>query len=77
MDFARSTPQGAHYHADVIYLLPLMGIKKGASALWYSELSLRQLGSRQSLYPDGQHTLAFYIKCVQPVGPVLGGIISL
>ncbi len=22
MDFARSAPQGAHYHADVIYLLP-------------------------------------------------------
>ncbi len=21
-----------------------------------------------SLYPDGQHTLAFYIKCVPPVG---------
>ncbi len=23
---------------------------------------------QQSLYPDGQHTLVFYIKCVQPVG---------
>ncbi len=22
MDIARSTPQGAHYHADAIYLLP-------------------------------------------------------
>ncbi len=22
MDVARSAPQGAHYHADVIYLLP-------------------------------------------------------
>ncbi len=22
VDVARSTPQGAHYHADVIYLLP-------------------------------------------------------
>ncbi len=23
---------------------------------------------QQSLYPDGQHTLAFYIKCVPPAG---------
>ncbi len=23
---------------------------------------------QQSLYPDGQHTLAFFIKCVPPVG---------
>ncbi len=30
MDAARSTPQGAHYHADVINLLPLLGIKKEA-----------------------------------------------
>ncbi len=69
MDVARSAPQGAHYHADVIYLLPKMGIKKGASALWYSELSIHQLGSRPTVFcPDGQHTLAFYIKCVPPVG---------
>ncbi len=33
MDVVRSAPQGAHYHADVIYLLPYLGIKKGASAL--------------------------------------------
>ncbi len=25
---------------------------------------------KQSLYPAGQHTLAFYIKCVPPVGHV-------
>ncbi len=24
--------------------------------------------AKQSLYPDGHHTLAFYIKCVPPVG---------
>ncbi len=54
MDVARSAPQG---------------IKKGASALWYSELNLHQLGSgQQSFYPDGQHNLAFFIKCVPPVG---------
>ncbi len=38
MVVARSAPRGAHYYADVIYLLPLLGIKKGARALWYSEL---------------------------------------
>ncbi len=27
-----------------------MGMKKGASALWYSELSLRQLGSRPTVF---------------------------
>ncbi len=27
-----------------------MGIKKGASALWYSELSLHQLGSRPTVF---------------------------
>ncbi len=47
MDVARSAPQGAHYyHAGVIYLPTYLGIKKGAWALWYSELSLHQLGSR-------------------------------
>ncbi len=50
MDVARSAPQGGHYHADVIYLLPLLGIKKGARALWYSELSLHQLGSRPTVF---------------------------
>ncbi len=28
MDVARSTSQGFHCHTNVIYLLPLMGIKK-------------------------------------------------
>ncbi len=50
MDVARSAPQRAHYHADVNYLLPLLGIKKGASVLWYSELSLHQLGSRPTVF---------------------------
>ncbi len=59
----------AHYHGDVIDLLLPLGVKKGVSALWYSELSQNQLDSDQhSLYSDGQHTLAFYIKCVPLVG---------
>ncbi len=33
MDVARSAPQGAHYHADVIYLLPKMGNKEGSKNL--------------------------------------------
>ncbi len=46
-----------------------MRIKKGVSALWYSKLSLtNSVPDQQSLYPDGQHTLAFYIKCVPTVG---------
>ncbi len=33
MDIARSVPQGDHYHADVVYLLPSLGIKKGTIVL--------------------------------------------
>ncbi len=33
LDVARSAPQGAHYYADVMHLLPFLGIKKGARAL--------------------------------------------
>ncbi len=33
MRVARSAPQGAHYHADVIHLLPLLEIKKEAMCL--------------------------------------------
>ncbi len=50
MDVARSAPQGAHYHADVIYLLYKMRIKKGASAYWYNELRIHQLGSRPTVF---------------------------
>ncbi len=50
MDVARSAPQGAHYHAYVIYLLPSLGIKKGARGFFYAELDLHQLGSRTAFY---------------------------
>ncbi len=40
MYVVRSTPQEAHYHANVIYLLPYLGIKKGARDFWYSGLRL-------------------------------------
>ncbi len=70
MDVARSAPQGAHYHADVIYLLPYLGIKKGASALWYSELGLHQLGSRPTVFiPRWTNTPLHSISSVcQPWG---------
>ncbi len=47
---ARSAPQGAHYQAGVIYLLPYLEIKKGASALWHSDISLHQLGSLPTVF---------------------------
>ncbi len=50
MDIARSAPQGAHYHAVVIYLLLKLGVREGARALWYSELSLLLLGSRPTVF---------------------------
>ncbi len=67
MDVAQSKPQGAHYHADIIYLLSLLGLKKGARNYDYTKLSSHQ----HSLDADGQHTLAFYIKHVPPVGLVV------
>ncbi len=56
MDVARSAPQGAHYHVDVIYLLHQLRIKNGALGFWYSKLSLH------SLYPVGQQIFAFFNK---------------
>ncbi len=50
MDVARSAPQGAINHADVIFVLPLLGIKKGARALWHSEFNLNQLGSPPEVF---------------------------
>ncbi len=61
-DVARSAPPGAHYHADVVYLLPLVGIMRGVWGLWYS------ISNQHSCYPVGQHTFVFYTKCVTPVG---------
>ncbi len=45
MDAARSAPQGAHYHIDVIYL-----IKKRAMGLWYIGLGQRHLGPRLTFF---------------------------
>ncbi len=49
MGVARSAPQGAHYHTDVIYLFPKLGIKNGTWDLWYSGKGLHLLGSRPTL----------------------------
>ncbi len=57
MDVAWSTPQLVHYHADSIYLLPLLGIKKEARALWYSELSLHKLGLCTPMYNILLHSI--------------------
>ncbi len=54
MDVARSAPQVVHYHADVIYLFPQLGIKKGAWGSWYSGLGLHQLVSVQSMGEMGK-----------------------
>ncbi len=37
IDVARTAPQGVHYHTDDTYVLPKLGIKKGAWGLWYLE----------------------------------------
>ncbi len=48
-------------------LASLNGNKEGSKDLMVLRVSLRQ----QSLYLDGQHTLAVYTKCVPPVGVVV------
>ncbi len=37
-----------------------------------SQAYTNSVPAQQSLYPDGQLTLAFYIKCVLPVGLAAG-----
>ncbi len=59
MDVARSEPQGAHYHADVIYLLPQHGIMKIARTYTNS-------------VPSWQSTLAFLTRHVLPMEHVAG-----
>ncbi len=65
MDVARSAPQGAHYyHADVIYL-PLNWEYRREHGVdcTPSKTYANSVPDQQCLYPDGQHTLAFKIKC--------------
>ncbi len=64
MDVARFAPLEAHYHADVIYLLPYMGIKKGARALWYSELGLHQFGFRLTAFVPRWAYILVRLNCI-------------
>ncbi len=69
MDVARSAPQGAHYyHADVIHweLRREHGVYGTPSKVYTNSVP-----DQQSLDPDGQHTHAFYTKCVPPVEHLL------
>ncbi len=69
MDAARSALQGAHYyHAGVNYVLPELGIKKGAWGLQYFESSLHQLGSRPIVFIPRwtTHPCILYQVCVTP-----------
>ncbi len=53
MDVTRYAPQETHYQRA--YLTP-------------SETYTNSVLDRNSLHPGEQHTLAFYSKCVAPVG---------
>ncbi len=50
MNVARPATQGAHYHADFIYLLPHLSLKTGARRLLKSYLGLRQLACRPAYF---------------------------
>ncbi len=64
MDVARSAPQGSNYHAEVIYLI---GNKEGIKGLM-----VKPIPTRFPLYPDGQHTLAFYTAREHIVAALVG-----
>ncbi len=36
-----------------------------------SKVNTNSVPDQHSIYPGGQHTLAFYTKCVIPKGPVV------
>ncbi len=64
-----SALQGAHFHAGVIHLLLYLEIKKGQGFFGNpSKAYTNLIPDQYSLYRGGQHTLAFYIKCVRPLG---------
>ncbi len=59
MNVVQPAPQGAHYHADVIrWELRREQGPYGTPSKAYTN----SVSDQQSLYPDGQHTLAFYTK---------------
>ncbi len=68
MDDARSTPQAANYHADIISLLHLLGMKEEHGV----DDTPRQaytssVPGQHSLDTVGQHTFVFYGKYAMPV----------
>ncbi len=65
MDVVRSAARGLTTMRRY-FLAPLNGNKEGSKD--FMALRVKSTPTR-SLYPDGQNTLAFYIKCVPPVGP--------
>ncbi len=70
MDVARSAPQGAHYHADIIYLL--LGNKEGSKCLMV--LRVKPTPTRfpiNSLYTPIDTRLHFISSVCPPVGPLL------
>ncbi len=53
-----------------------MGIKKGANALWYSELSLYQLGSRHTVFIPrwtARPCILYQVCATRGEGSVVGG----
>ncbi len=66
MGTAQSAPQGTLYSADVIYLLPKLGMNKGARTLRNPELGLHQFGHRTAVYIwfVEYRTFVFYTMCL-------------
>ncbi len=69
MDVAGPRPGGS-LPCGRYLLAPLTGNKQGSKGLMILRVkpTPTRVLDQQSLYPDGQHILVFYIKCAPPVG---------
>ncbi len=60
---------GAHYHADVMFVFFNWEYRREQGPFGTpSKAYANSVPDQQSLYPGGQHTLAFYTRCVSSVG---------
>ncbi len=77
MGVARPTPLGGQNYMDVIYSLPLLGIRKGALGLWYCGLGLHQFSSRPiSILPESTY-LQLTVDVKNPYGENFGIILKI
>ncbi len=64
-------PGPRHRGCGLYLLAPLTGNKEGSNDFMVLRgTNTNSVPDQQSLFPDGQHTLAFFTKCMPPVRPL-------